>query len=83
MQAASPNPPSLPPSLPPSQIINTNYKKSVPTYAPPTAHNLNDNFMLYAGQSAGSDSGGMYANLDATYLMALGFQPAVEDHDSE
>jgi len=33
--------------------------------------------MLYAGQAAGDDEGGMYANLDATYLMSVAYQEAV------
>ena len=41
------------------------------------AHNLNNNFMLYAGQAAGDDEGGMYANLDASYLMSVAYQEDV------
>ena len=65
------------------QIINDNYKKSVPQFEVPVAHNLNDNFMLYAGQARtiGDDEGGkMYANLDATYLMSIGYQVDVPQY---
>lgn len=63
-----------------TQVINDNYKDSVPKFQPPTAHNLNDNFMLYAGQTSSDDEGGMYANLDAAYLMSVAYQEAVPEY---
>eukprot|EP00624_Nannochloropsis_granulata_P001306 evm.model.NODE_16360_length_8486_cov_28.441315.2 len=63
-----------------TKVINDNYKDSVPKFQPPTAHNLNDNFMLYAGQSSSDDEGGMYANLDAAYLMSVAYQEAVPEY---
>jgi len=62
------------------QVINDNYKDSVPHFEPPTAHNLNNNFMLYAGQASSDDDGGMYANMDAAYLMSVAYQEAVPEY---
>lgn len=66
-----------------TNIINDNLERSIPGFPEPTTHNKNDNFILYVGAKE-NEGDGLYTNMDATYLMSLGYQGAPGlDYSSE
>jgi hypothetical protein len=54
-----------------TSMIMSHFSKLIPPFADPVRHNKNDNFVMYLGEDTAK--AGVYPNLDAAYLLAVGY----------
>lgn len=52
-------------------MVMDHFSTLIPPFADPIRHNMNDNFVMYLGEDTAK--AGVYPNLDAAYLLAVGY----------